>query len=462
MRLSGNLGDIEVDEHDIWALLSLSCTHPRSEEGAWRRAVDAIGGEPAGRLLTMMRARSLASSRLSAMSLGSEAVADAVRTLGPDVSTISEMREKLAANLGWLDDLGRDLGIAIFTFKGLGAMRLYERPDLRDFGDIDLYVPTAAEGVRLANALRHDHGYELNRNELPWIKRDPRADLIYGQYNLHPAGPGPRLPVDVHFGDYSVRHCARLGLHEVVPSAPPGLHHLPAPLNLAACINNSAGDYVVTAKDMNDVLAALRSPGFDVDAFVGCLEQAGLVPFLSQILHRLELVADLTDADRAVLSRLPRRRSLEPTPPWAGFHWRRRCWGTVVHATRWGWERGGSLQAVRAGISAYHYYRTPLTLRGAEPGKRPDRVGALAMSTCLRLVPLEIATELVGGPDRLPAASSECSSVTTVIDPRVPYTRFDTPYGTFVEVAGEVFVGTLRYRVAPELVATALRARVAP
>ncbi|MER7584415.1 nucleotidyltransferase family protein [Kitasatospora sp. NPDC097691] len=436
-------------------LLSLCSTQPRYTVEQSVHALHSLGADEAADILGRQRCRSIVVARLTPVRAHAT-VARCLDLLEPRAARIRDMHRVLDENLDRVDALARRLDLPVLAFKGLAARRGYADPSQRDFGDLDLYVRTRAEAGRLAAALRTQHGYRVNPDELPWLKYDHEARLVYGQINLlAPEGASDVLNVDVHFGDYSVRHCARLGLDRAHGlSKEPGLAVMPPEENLASGVNNAAGDHFVTMKDTNDLLAALDRGDFDWGRFRNLVEDAGLLPFLGFVVDKLRISSRLTPRQAELLDRLPLTRRLEPAPPLTRPDWRRRYWATTVHAFRATRPRGAAA-AIRTATGAYDYYSKRLRLELSGPGERREGLDRFDTSTCVRLVPAELATSLPGFDGATATAAPITGRGTLVADRGIA--RADTRAGTLLTVDGEVYVATVNYRI-PRALAAAARA----
>ncbi|MGW4802130.1 nucleotidyltransferase family protein, partial [Nonomuraea sp. NPDC004297] len=183
----------------------------------------------------------------------------------PRFATVQGRREVLLrtsdAVLATVHELASNLGLPVWALKGLSARRMYSDPQLRDLGDLDLMVATFDDAVRLTGALR-ELGYGFNRHELPWIKRTSGPRDLYGQFSLHHRDPAHSPGIDLHFGGYSIRHCALHPLPELDKT--PGLSYLTPAQNLPMMVGNAAGDHKITTKDLNDLALALDQPDVNV------------------------------------------------------------------------------------------------------------------------------------------------------------------------------------------------------
>src|SRR5262249_20226475 len=160
--------------------------------------------------------------------------------------------------------------------KGLSARAWYPEPAMRDVGDIDLMVAAIDDAVRLAAGVRR-LGYTFERKELPWLKRWPDADLVYGQFNLKAIKLYALPNIDIHFGGSSVRPC---GPHRIAPrDRGPGLSYYTAQDNIPLLVGNAAGDHQITTKDLNDILRCLEGEDVDWEHVCRELDDVALLPF---------------------------------------------------------------------------------------------------------------------------------------------------------------------------------------
>lgn len=166
------------------------------------------------------------------------------------------------------------LGIAGYAIKGLAARRWYPEPHLRDFSDFDVWVQGDQEAWRLASWLRA-RGFAYDPGELPWYKKDERRGLLCGQIILQRPLGRTLVRFDIHFGAYSVRHCALVPL--AVAEREPGLAFLPEGEgeNAALLVANAAGDHFVTIKDLNDLYLCHQRRDIDWAWVEALLEEAG-------------------------------------------------------------------------------------------------------------------------------------------------------------------------------------------
>ncbi|SEF68010.1 Uncharacterised nucleotidyltransferase [Actinacidiphila yanglinensis] len=450
----------ERDGH-LLALRSLSALQPRHPLERSLAAIEALGAQESHRFLDSLRMRSLVARRLAAVESAHPAVRACAQALAPKVARLRHMHDVLDDNLKRLEQLAIRLGVELFGGKGISAHATYTDRSARDFNDLDLFVRTRADATALSRVLRHELGFRYQKYELPWFKLDPSDGMLYGQIALvAPDGSPDLVNADIHFGDYSVRHCGRLDITGMYTGGAPGLRMVPAEENLACIVNNAAGDYFVTAKDTNDLLMALSLPGFDADRFAGLLRSSHLAGFFGFVARTLEASSVLTAEQRGRLAAIPTPRTAEPAPRPDAPDWNRRCAGTALHAfaTR---RADGIVPAVRVAADAFGYYRRHLKLELAPGGRQsPVRPFALNPWTCVRLVPVDLAVALLdegtagGRPATLPERRSFVGTGTDV-------ERIDTPAGMYVRVEEEFFVATVLYRLDPRLVRQAAAAAAA-
>ncbi|MEU9047986.1 MULTISPECIES: hypothetical protein [unclassified Kitasatospora] len=450
-----------MKQDQLLALRSLSSLQPRLSLEESVTVIDAVGGVAAAAFLELLRMRSLVMRRLAPFESTHPEVRACMAAMRPKADSIRHMHAVLDENLARLDRIGREAGIELFGGKGLGARASYADKSVRDFSDLDIFVRTRADATRLVQALRDGFGYVYLDRELPWFKFDPQDGLLYGQFPLvAPEGGTDLLNVDIHFGDYSVRHASRLGLTPTLPAYGPGLHTVPVEENLACVVNNAAGDFFVTGKDTNDLLMALSQPELDVERLTLRLKQAGLEAFFGSICAELKASSALTGEQEDRLSRLPAVESWEPAPQPDRPDWEQRCLATVVHTFN-AYEERGKLTALSIAMNAYDYYRTPLALALADDRSTVTAPIELNPWTCVRLVPVEFAQRLLDG--TAPAAETEVAAAeqrhVIADDPDVE--RVDLPTGTFVRIADEVFVATVSYELSPSVIARTAREQAA-
>ena len=222
----------------------------------------------------------------------------------------------------------------------------------------------------------------LDRRELPWLKRDATSGALYGQILLTDPETG-HLGVDIHFGAYSVRHCTHLPI--AVPPEP-GVHLITGADNVAAVVNNAAGDHFASMKDVNDLIMAARRSPDAVRRGAAVAQRAELGGFLA-ILVRLLAATSAVGELRSVFAPLLAGAPAEPVPPLPEPSWTRRWTAVALHAFRVG-RRTSVADGVRLAASAVRYYRQRLSLAIVADGAPAPL--ALNEHTCVRLVPLEL------------------------------------------------------------------------
>ena len=420
-------------------VLSAGSISPRYSLETSLAAMSRLGVEETVRLLRRHKVRGLISQRLSAYP--DSAVASAVvEQLAPNVARLVRLRAELPSTLAFLADLGVELGIGVGVFKGVAARQWYADPDARDFGDLDLCLRSFSDAQRLASALRDSAGYMFHPSEHPWLKRRLGDGPIYGQILLEDV-TGERMALDIHFGGYSVRHCAHLDI--AVPDEP-GLHYLEPAQNLAAMINNAAGDHFVSMKDVNDLLIGSAQFPDDLSRAFQLAADAKLDSFASVLVALVAETSSTTPAQDSVLSQAARRFRAEPDAPTRTDSWTRRWVATAIHAFRVG--RARSLRdGVALAVDAAQYYRKRMSLQVVDDaGDAPGDIH-LDQHTCLKLVPLHLLEGAdTGGTDRVvPGRGTVLADELRVIS---------TAAGPLISIRDEVFVPTVTHRVPRDLV----------
>ena len=367
---------------------------------------------------------------------------------------LRRMAETGTAVVDTLDTIGRALGVPVSGIKGLSARAWYAEPAMRDVGDIDLMASCLDDAVRLAAAVR-GLGYTFERRELPWLKRWPDADLVYGQFKLKAIELYALPNIDIHFGGYSVRHC---GLHRSPPQDHgPGLSYYTAQDNIPLLVGNAACDHQITTKDLNDIFLCLDREDVDWQHVCRELDDVALLPFFHLMLRRLKDASRLTVSQRRTVDGMLGRSHGEWPRPATHRGWHRRWLATTTHAFRLGMRHSYSRALVTA-LSACRYYRRPLRLAvTARRGRRAGRMPALNPWTCVRLVPVELV-------ERLLAASDEAALGPARLDVTGPARSLSTemtivrlPQGDVVRSRMGDFLPTVHYTVDRRLMALAER-----
>lgn len=443
----------------IWALRSLASLQPIFPIERSLEAIEALGVGRSSRVLEALRVRSLVSRRLSAVESPGAMAEKCLAALGAKGASLRHMHAVLEANLAQLDQIARVIGLELFGGKGVAALAMYPDPSVREFNDVDLFVRSHADAACLSQALRTEFGYRYQDDELPWLKLDASDRMLYGQMAL--AAPADRphlLNIDIHFGDYSVRHCGRLNITETFPPGSPGLHLIAPDVNLACIVNNAAGDYFVTAKDTNDLLLTISRPDFDPARFCSLIRRAHLGSFFSRVVEALRFSSALTDEQELRLRALPVGHAFEPAPRPDLPNWRRRCLGTTLHAFAVR-RADGIVPAAKTAASAFFYYRKRLRLTVlSKEGPVPVRSAEWNTWTCIRLVPIDLAITLIREAGGVADDASAPPTVGTVVagDPDVE--RFDVPSGMYFRIADEFFVGTVTYDLYADVIREAAAA----
>jgi putative nucleotidyltransferase-like protein len=371
------------------------------------------------------------------------------------MEAVAERLRLLPVIVGELDQAGRGLGICLFGIKGLAARDYYPDPSVRQLGDWDVYVESEQDAWALAGWLRR-HDYSYYENELPWYKRELADGWIYGQIMLRKQVRGADVLIDIHYGGYSVRHCALLRLG--APALEPGWHTMDRVRNTAVMVANAAGDQFITTKDLNDLALAVGDQALDWPAIKQSLAGAGLQGFFNNMLRRLTELFDLSPAAARAASAAAFPGAGEPMPPFwqpdSGQRWS----VTVRHAYSHG-RRSSLARGVIAGATAARYYRANLRPR-AVPRRRAPLPRARPW-TCVRLVPLAVAMRAggTGGPTPSPGAGDGDAAGTEVLG-RAELSRSGamqsvrTTAGELVEAAGELFLPTVYYKMSEALIRT--------
>jgi hypothetical protein len=444
--------DRTVRNDHLSALRSLASLQPKYTLEAAVRAIEMLGGEESARFLDAMRMRTLVARRLAGIESPGRALQECLALLDPAIRKVGHMHEVLDANLARLDQIAIEAGLEIFGGKGISAHATYRDKSVRDFNDIDIFVRDRRDAVVLSGVLRTRFGYRYQKYELPWFKLDPTDDLVYGQIALVAPQEDPDLlNIDIHFGDYSVRHSSRLSITPTFPRGGPGLKMVAPEENLACIVNNAAGDYFITAKDTNDLLMALSRPAFDVDRFVSQLRRAHLDGFFGFIVETLQAGTVLTAEQDHRLRTIPRGRTLEIRPQDHHPSWNRRYLGTTLH-TFSARRRDGLLPAARIAADAFAYYRKRLALSLRPPASGPAKPIVYNAWTCIRLVPLEIATGLIGESATTAATAVPLPEKHSSVSGDPEFERLDTPAGSYIRMAGEPFLATVDYQLDPQLI----------
>jgi hypothetical protein len=419
-------------------------------------AIEALGGVESAAFLDSLRMRSLVFRRLSALESPSDAVRECLQGLSSKVTKLGEMHAVLDENLHLLRRIATAERLELFGGKGVAAHTIYTDPSVRDFNDLDIFVRTRADASRLSRALRAGFGYDYQIHELPWLKLDPADGLVYGQIALvAPRGDEHLLNIDIHFGEYSVRHCARLDLTATLPAGPPGFRLVAPEENLACIVNNAAGDYFVTAKDTNDLLMTISLESFDPERLAAQLRRSHLAGFFGSIVDMLEATSHLTAEQRSRLRTLPRPRTLEPAPPVDRPSWTLRCVGTTVHAFA-ARRHAGLIPAVKVAAGAFDYYRRRLKLKVVAGDRPHGKPIAFNPWTCIRLVPMELAQTLLHEAHLPVHPGGGSTGAQTPVDADPAIARFDTEAGTYFKIDGEVFIATVDYTVSADVVRRAM------
>jgi hypothetical protein len=426
----------------------LSALYPRDDDAQLAAAIAKVDDERLGFAVAKEKAAALAMRRLTAIAPERIEGLRAVTELAARLDLVDASRQQFPALCAKMDEAASRMGVPIWTIKGLGAREWYQDPDARDIGcDVDVMVPTVDDAVTLTTWLRSTQGYDYTRQELPWLKATADGD-VYGQVNLsHPDAGVPK--VDIHFGGYSVRHCGRMPL--IGPTPPPGLHSYSPSGTVLHVVANSAGDYFVLAKDLNDLAAALGDDRIDWDVVLSTLDTVALTGYLGYLLGEVIALQALDESLLAKAQRLHGRCPVERPRPatadyWGASHWRRRWIGTSLHAFELG-RRRSLKEGVRLGVSAARYYRTRFKLTVRKDAE-PLRLHRLTSWECIRLVPADVASELVSAAQ--PRSTEEPDGARDPLGKQIEIVR--TGAGDLVCTPDTVFVPTLDYNLNENLV----------
>ena len=430
-------------------VLSAGSVSPRYSTDESVRAIEELGAERAATLYRRHKVRVIAAERLAQRPDSAPARA-CLEQLQPDLDRLARSREQLPVTLGVVRAAAVELGIPVVVIKGVAAREWYDDASRRDFGDLDLHLRSWSDARRLADRLRARDGFVLDTGELPWLKRNADSGALYGQILLADPETG-HLGVDIHFGAYSVRHCTHLPIG--VP-AEPGVHVSADADNVAAVVNNAAGDHFASMKDVNDLIMAARRSPDAVRRGAAVAQRAELGAFLA-ILVRLMTATSAVGELRPLFAPLLAGAPAEPVPPVDGPSWTRRWTAVALHAYRVG-RRTSVLDGVRLAAGAARYYRQRLSLAIVPDG--PAEPLRLNEHTCVRLVPLALlesradADDLSGAPQGAPGRPRPLDDGLEVVA---------TPAGDVIRVGREVFVPTVFYRVPRDLVRSAVAVRTA-
>lgn len=431
---------------DRVAIISLGLMRPRLGEHEMRSALARVPADERATLLRRNLCAVLAVQRLREFGFEPDGRTDFGTSLEEHANFIGRLIAAVPATIELVDGVANTVGLPSWLIKGSVARTMYPDPTVRDLGDLDIMVHDVSAASVLTRELRA-RGYAYEPRELPWIKFDPLDGTTYGQVNLRSPDRDSVLSVDIHFGGYSVRHCVR------VPDVPdrdakPGLVTSPLETWVMQMLGNGAGDLAVTAKDINDLTQALHRDDTDWDRVAHAARTAGLRPFLSAVAERTRSLVDLDPAAAARAERLS-GRVREPIP-WSGRgSARTRVAMTVAHAGLVGARGGGPGVGVSAALSAYRYYASALNL-GVRPNDAAENTLRLDRETCVRLVPVDTACDVVAGgrgdePTRRPPGAASGSG-------RLAWTPGE--HGYAVHLAGELFVPTVDYQLSPQHVAS--------
>ena len=365
--------------------------------------------------------------------------------LPPDTAEAAEYRDRLDACLDRTRAEVRaavaEGGVRAADIKGGSVLQLYSIRSHRDVGDVDLMMDDADAAWRLAETLR-SNGFGWCDFELPWIKRDPTDGRVYGQVQLANGKLDVPVRVDIHFGGYSLRHCRRIDL----PLGRPGYSVLDPMENLPCLLGNSAGDFLIRLKDVNDICLMLEAYGRpEWETTLDLVRRHHLSAFWNRLLDVVRRTSRLSDRASAVAESLVILGVRPERTPLGVFDHRRRCWVTATDAFAWGRERHGPGRAIAVAFGAYRYYRKRHELSVGPCRHRNDArlLDDLTSETCVRLVPVDLLRTLS------PAGAKIVDNIRAEEAEPIPGTvsiaRVEREPHSYVIAAGEVFAPTLNY-----------------
>ncbi|MCU1640726.1 MAG: hypothetical protein JWN03_1001 [Nocardia sp.] len=382
-----------IQEKEQAAVLALGLVLPGCDLATSNAALAVLGPEKSAELLIRHKVSRIARARLAG--LGADPVAAATAQLLADYIEPIDIRFLGSGEL--LDLVARvaaEGGFGVRRMKGFSQRDRYPQGLIRDVGDIDLLVADYDAAWLLAEAFL-DRGYIYPPHELPWFKGDLTGGL-YGQVRL--ISPGRvELPIDIHVGPYSVRHCGLMPMRTDL-TAHIGGEPLPPvdPIDDFCCvIGNAAGDCFIDAKTVNDIVLALRAhpdPEALRAAVHPTLDAAALLPFFATCLDRVHALCAPDPALSAALDLLRPDVEPEPQPPLAAPNADHRIEVTIAHAGFAAERVPGSSPALTAAIveGARRAYSSPSPLLVTELPYDDSRraLPQLVRWNCVRLVPL--------------------------------------------------------------------------
>ncbi|WP_030378780.1 MULTISPECIES: nucleotidyltransferase family protein [unclassified Streptomyces] len=441
------------EQEDLLAVLSLGSVAPAMDGARARARIDSLPPARAAEWLTRNKVVGRCAPRIP------PALREA---LAPHIARREKLNRYLDERIGVVGRAAEEAGVRCFLIKGMAARTLYERPEDRDTGDIDVWVPTADEACALSASLM-GAGFDVDPHELPWLKATPDG-LVYGQMLLRvQADAEMSVSVDIHFGGYSVRHCGLLPLDP--GNAGPGLHRLDSEQNLPVLIANAAGDFFTPLKDLNDLYLYLDPDiaAVDWDKVRKQLSSAGLESYFDGMLDRVARWYALEPRRRRRMAGLRFGARHEPAPSPFAPQWYHRWGVTTAHAARLG-LRQSARAGLRCATTAARYYGRHLRL-DVDRSRRAHRHAvrmreSLNPWTCVRLVPVDLASELLPGVSPVgggtPAYADSTGRSWTL--PGASGVRvIELADGDLVTVNDRVYVPTVWYRLPEPLLRSAAR-----
>ena len=380
-------------DHDLYRTLRFNKVIMRSHVNLGGGDVSGVGtGGAAG----------AARRAIESISADARAQRDrSARTLGP---TWARIRAHAART-----------GTTVALVKGGGLRLWYPDPAQRHLGDLDLWLPDQASAWALVRYLL-GLDWAFNSGELPWLKQTHDGHG-YGVSNLVSVSR-EQLGIDLHYGDYSVRHCGRVPLREQdVRDAGGERARIPDEELLVIMMANAAGDHFITLKDVNDLLLGATRPGIDWARVRQLLRQSGLVEFARTLATAAPgfypgagaAGEAISTAQRELVGRGGR---LEPVSLARSSPPRVRTRTTVRHA----WtvsKEFGLPHRIWSTLSAAYYYSANLRPRAVRiaGGPLPPWCYRPRPWRCVRLVPVDRVPGILGTGSRPSGAATAAPRV---------------------------------------------------
>jgi Uncharacterised nucleotidyltransferase len=374
------------------AVLSLGLLRPGCESTISLAALAELGPWEAVALLTRHKVARIARKRLADLSADPLA-AEATRLLTDYIEPIDRRHATVGALLETIARTGVEAGFGVRLMKGFSQRGRYPEGMQRDVGDIDVLVADYDAAWCLADAFL-DRGYIYPMHELPWFKGDLLGGL-YGQIRLI-SPDRTDLPIDIHVGSYSVRHCGLLPLRTDLTAGtdPARVATVDVIDDFCCVIGNAAGDCFIDAKTVNDIVVALTTwadPAALRRRVHEALDAAALLPFFATCLDRVAELCAVDATLRGALDALRPDVEPEPMPPLEAPDAAHRVSVTVAHAGAAAERTPGAGPELVAAVveGARRAYSAPTPLRVVDlPYDDPRRtLPQLVRWNCVRLVP---------------------------------------------------------------------------